>query len=103
MKLNKFIKEAEYEALKSPMKHKYGCVLICDNKIISSGYNYYSLNSYGYSVHAEIDCISKVSNKLLPKCSLILIRIGKDCKCCQKCKKLIEKYNIKRVYYVQYH
>jgi len=96
--LFKFISEAEYEATKSPMKHKYGCVLIYHGKIISKGHNYYILNSNSlYSIHAEKDCISKVTSKdILSKCILIVVRIGStDCKCCSSCQKLIDKYNIK--------
>jgi deoxycytidylate deaminase len=31
------------EALRSPIKHRYGAVLICNNKIVSSGYNKFRL------------------------------------------------------------
>ena len=37
---NKFVCDAIKEASKSPMKNKYGAVLIYRNKIISIGHNY---------------------------------------------------------------
>ena len=37
---NKFIDNAKREAFKSPMKNKYGAVLVYRNKVISMGHNY---------------------------------------------------------------
>lgn len=97
---------------KCEMKHKYIAVLIYKNKIISIGYNKlkpvkskkdnYILNKY--SIHAELNCINNCKNKKIIKDSkMILFRISKGqfikCECCNICKKIIEKYNIKKVVY----
>lgn len=44
--LQKFIDYAKEQALKSPMNNKYGAVLIYRNKIIASGFNYYTHNKF---------------------------------------------------------
>lgn len=41
MLFEQFIEIAKKEALKSPLKHKYGAVLIYKNKVISKGYNFF--------------------------------------------------------------
>lgn len=40
--MNKFVEKAMEQALKSPMADKYGAVLVYRNRIISSGFNYYT-------------------------------------------------------------
>ena len=42
-----FVEEAIQQALKSPMKDKYGAVLVYRNKIISKGFNTYSPHTLG--------------------------------------------------------
>uniref|UniRef100_A0A6C0ACM5 CMP/dCMP-type deaminase domain-containing protein n=1 Tax=viral metagenome TaxID=1070528 RepID=A0A6C0ACM5_9ZZZZ len=39
MLLHQFVQIAKQEALKSPIKHKYGAVLIYGGQVISKGYN----------------------------------------------------------------
>lgn len=106
-----FVDEARREAMKSPMKHKYGCLLIYRNKIVSRGYNSYSssslnhpfdtLNSHIYSTHAEKNCIRKVDRRLLGRCYMILVRLSNDklvrCIPCESCSKLIDKYRISKI------
>ncbi len=43
--MNKFIEAAKEQALKSSMDKRYGAVLVHRNKIISSGYNYTTINN----------------------------------------------------------
>ena len=101
------------QAMKSPMKKKYGAILMYRNKIISVGYNYdthISTKKYTsdylpnvYSIHAEQDCINKVKNKtLLKKSILILVCLGsgnklKSCEPCCMCSHIIKKYKIRKV------
>ena len=53
-----------------------------------------------YTIHAEQDCISKCSKKLISKATMILVRetCVKEIGPCEMCKKLIKKYKIKNVY-----
>lgn len=101
-----FINEAIKEAKKSPMKNKYGALLIFRNKIISRGYNKFKGKEYishnidniinqknncfimlinsntfyepnKYSIHAEQNCISNCKNKnLIKNCDMLLLRIS---------------------------
>lgn len=98
------------EANKSPLSHKYAACIICNGKIISSGFNFYRLPSHGNSrsIHAEISCImnslkegynpkSKKSKK--NKYSIILIRVNKEGELikaipCKDCEVAIKKYNL---------
>jgi deoxycytidylate deaminase len=53
-----------------------------------------------YSIHAEQDCISKCPKKLISKATMLLVRetCMENVLPCSSCKKIIEKYKIKRVY-----
>lgn len=59
-----------------------------------------------YSIHAEDICIRKCKDKSkLKDTYMILVRIDNkknniNCNCCDMCKKKINKYNIKKVYYI---
>jgi deoxycytidylate deaminase len=94
-------------ASKSPMGHKHGALLVYKGKIISTGHNYYFLNS---SIHAEVaalSCIRGNQRRLLPECELYVVRIGPDkfnnplkySKPCCKCQNAILKHNIKKAFY----
>lgn len=106
-----FIDEALKEANKSPMKNKYGALLIYRNKIISRGYNKFKgkptnnclciYESNKYSSHAEQNCISNCKNKkLIKKSDMILLRISysEDARPCNMCQHIINKYNINNLY-----
>jgi len=62
---------------------------------------FYEANKY--SVHAEQSCISKCKNKkILKKCKMILVCLDGDgglreCKSCEMCRRIIDKYGVKRV------
>lgn len=102
-----YLDEAAKIALKSPMGHKHGAVLVYKGKIVSSGHNYYFLNS---SIHAEVAAISCIRSKqrhILPECELYVVRIGpnkfnnalKYSKPCCNCQNAILKHNIKKAFY----
>lgn len=46
IKMDLFVEEARKEALRSPMKHRNGAVIINKNKIVSRGFNTYRKNRF---------------------------------------------------------
>lgn len=109
-----FLHQAIEEANKSLLIHKHGCIIVYKNKIVSTGYNKYSINNNKTytSIHAETDAISKLikNNKFQNKgvrnnCSLYVVRIQngtnklKMSKPCKNCIENIKKYNIGMIYY----
>lgn len=98
---------AAKNALKSPMGHKHGAIVVYRGKIIGSGYNYYISS---FSIHAEVAAISNIKGKykrFLQECELYVVRIGPDkfnnplkySKPCCNCQNTIRKYNIKKAFY----
>ena len=111
-KQEKFIANASYEAMKSPMLFKHGCVAVCNGKQIASGYNNYRTYSKDKiinntcSTHAEIDCVRKcIKNKKNTKhISIYIVKINKknelkNSKPCSQCLLFLKKVNIKKIYY----
>ena len=115
-KKEKFIANASFEASKSPMLFKHGCVAVYGGKQIASGYNYYRtyskdksiLKDYTCSMHAEIDCIRKIKNSSfknkLKNICLYVVQISKDCEFknsqpCSSCTAVLRDIKIKKVYY----
>lgn len=107
-----FIDEAYSQAYKSDMNFNHGAVIIHRGKILSSGYNYYHDNrcNYNYkeSIHAEVCAINNALKKIhaseLKKCELVIIRVNRQGEClnskpCCNCAKIINKFNIKKVFY----
>lgn len=109
-----FLDRAAKVALKSPMTHKHGCVIVCDGEIIAEGYNFYYTHMFHkFSIHAEVDALNKLKRKALSKkslhdCELYVVRIAQalsfqHClmysKPCNDCQKAIRKSGVKRVYY----
>jgi deoxycytidylate deaminase len=125
LKQMEFLKKCMTLAHRSNLTQKHGCVIVLDNVIISSGYNYKITNtghsipqnknidakkSKMYSIHAEISTIKKVKHKDLSRCELYVVRIGpigNDSCChtlkyshpCEECTLCIEEYGIKKVFY----
>lgn len=105
-----FIDRATYQATKSPMNQKHGCVIVKNGKIISSCYNSQQ-DPFGHSVHAEVGAIIRAKKTLntnkLKGCKLYVVRIGtrsmnfplKYSKPCANCQKFIEKSGIETVFY----
>lgn len=110
-KQHSFLKRAMNLALKSPChQQRHGCVIVRDNEIISEGYNHTHTHMYHkFSIHAEVDAISKLKHnrRLMASCDLYVVRVGRDSmgnplkysKPCPDCIKAIQKCGIKRVYY----
>lgn len=109
-----FLQIAKEEAKKSLLNHQHGCVIVYQNKIVSTGYNKssnYNNNNYR-SIHAEKDAIFKLvkNNKFQNKnirnnCSLYVVRIKQNTnelkysKPCKDCIKNIVENNIGSIYY----
>ena len=98
-------------AQKSSMEQKHGAVIVVDNEIIATGFNYhYEHMCHKNSIHAEVDALINVKGRrrnLLTYAEMYVVRIGTksmDCPlkysrpCCD-CQKAIKKYGIRKVYY----
>jgi deoxycytidylate deaminase len=102
----------------SPLKWKYGCVIVNRGQVISTGYNHYKIGPFSgiYATHAEVDAlnncrnknklkganmyITRINNKIGgPRCEYTVLS-GKPCDECHiKLKKMIKKYGLNNVYY----
>lgn len=102
---------AVMQARKSDMDHRHACLIVKNNEIISEGYNKKScVFEHIYSVHAEVDAISKMPSRskgFTADCVMYVYRIGSDLtgnptklsKPCKNCEDAIKKVGIRRVYY----
>lgn len=93
----------------SSLNHKHSACLIKNGKIYTFGYNRYIKTDIvndeyiKYTIHAEIDALCKVYNKLSKGMDILIIRLGntklKNSRPCNSCiDKLIQR-GIRRVYY----
>lgn len=109
-----FMQQAIKMAKKSTMLHKHGAVIVHNNEIIATGFNYPQYYMcHGFSIHAEVDALTKVKGRknILAEAELYVARIGKfnpSCpssfcvkysKPCKDCSKAIMKHGIRKVYY----
>lgn len=106
-----FMQAAAKVAQKSTMTHQHGAVIVVDNVIISSGFNYvYEHMCHMNSIHAEVDALLKVKGvkkTQLTDAEMYVVRIGPKTLCeqlkyskpCCSCQKAIAKYGIRKVYY----
>lgn len=103
-----YLEMAAKIALNSNMSHKHGAIIVYKKKIISTGYNYFSSHlCHDYSIHAEVAAIMNIKSKkdILSECEMYVVRIAridnvlKYSKPCDNCKKVINKFNIKKTYY----
>lgn len=126
-KHSKFLHIASIDAQKSNMHKNFGAVIVYNNKIIGIGHNHsidYCTRKYNYfskerkmlqNIHAEhdaiLDAIKKGNKHLISKSDIYISRILNDYDSydefnfqtshpCENCKKLIEKYKIKKAYYM---
>lgn len=98
-------------ASKSTMIHKHGAIITRYGVVIGEGYNYTTKwMSHSYSIHAEVAALLSVPKrnrhkKYFEDSTMFVIRIeGKDKHCClsapcNNCRREIEKYGIKKVFY----
>lgn len=110
-----FLDYAAKIAQKSVMEHKHGAIIVLDNEIIATGFNYlYEHMCHKNSIHAEVDALLNVKGRrrnMLTEAEMYVVRIGPrnmDCPlkysrpCCD-CQKAIMKYGIRKVYYSTSH
>lgn len=118
---------ASIDAQKSNMHKNFGAVLVYNNKIIGIGHNHsidYHTRSHNYinkerqnllNIHAEHDAILNAikngNKKYISKSDIYISRILNDYNDydefnfqkshpCENCRKLIEKYKIKKAYFI---
>lgn len=102
-----FLEVAAKTAMKSPMGHKHGAIIVYKGRVIGAGHNYYFAH---FSIHAEVaalSCIKKKYKHILSDCELYVVRIGPDkynntlkySKPCCNCQNAILKHNIKKAFY----
>lgn len=109
-----YINKAINMAKKSTMEHKHGAVIVHNNEIIATGFNYRQYYMcHGFSIHAEVDALTKIKGRknILAEAELYVARIGKYnpaapgdfvvkySKPCHECTKAITKHGIRKVYY----
>jgi len=100
--LNFLADVADKIASKSPVRTKVGVVLFDNNgKIVATGFNHRAQGHTrlgNFTVYAEVDALSKV-RKPSRNLNMIICRHGKKpIHACETCRKLIEIYEIKKVY-----
>ena len=116
----KYFKKCMYLAQKSDLTQKHGCIIVRNNEIISSGYNFKiknNANAYHklvdkyqctYSVHAEVSTLKKIKEKKLTNCEMYVVRLGtydgdnfqlKYSHPCETCSCQIKSFGINKVYY----
>lgn len=95
-------------AKKSTMLQKHGAVIVSKNgEIIGQGFNHMNnFLSHQWSCHAEIAALLNIKNKRdkLLDSTLVVVRLGSDglpklSKPCANCRKEINKFGIRRVFY----
>jgi len=98
---------AKKEAYKSNLTNKHGCIIVKNGKIISQGHNtYYDLFTNIKSIHAEVMALNKIKFiKDLSDCYMYVVRVCTVTdnllfsKPCDKCRPIIDKTNINKIYY----
>jgi len=104
-----YLNRAALCAINSNVKsHRHGCVIVKDGIIIAEGFNHHVKHyEHTFTIHAEVDALSKVKKNILLECELYVVRIGTDlmgrplkysCPCIN-CTKSILKAGIKKVYF----
>lgn len=113
--MNSIIRIAIKEALKSNFKYKVSAIIFKSNRIYSKGHNYQcrpnnnlhpKLRHPYYTIHAEIDAISKLNNKDCSNLDILIIRIsGKKklklsmAKPCIYCQKALKFMKFRKIYF----
>lgn len=102
------------EALKSPMEHQLGAVVLHDRRIVACGYNRHAPPTFGdvaaHSVHAEIAalaCLAHWPRQRMRECALVVVRVGrasmdhplKMARPCAACEATIAALGVGRVYF----
>lgn len=103
----RYLDAAAAMALRSPMNHRHGCVIVYRDEIIAAGTNRpLDWLQSAWSMHAECDALRQLRGRrdCLPQCELYIIKLGHDhilrnSKPCSQCEQQITEAGIRRVYY----
>ena len=112
-KLDDHIKLLRKIADNSSLSNKHGACLMKNDKIFSLGFNKYIkrniINNHDikFTIHAEIDALCKLDNKIVKGLDILIIRIGncsktsklKNSRPCNSCICKLEQKGIRKVYY----
>jgi len=112
-KLDEHIKLLRKLADHSALPNKHSACLIKRDKIFSFGYNKYikkdKINNQDikFTIHAEIDAMCKLDNKLVKGLDILIIRIGncsktsklRNSRPCNSCINKLLQRGIRKVYY----
>ena len=111
----RYIQLAGYEATKSIVGYKHGCVAVVSGKIVARGFNNYRTHSkdgliaHACSCHAEIDVLRKCRKQnITKKITLYVARVTNsntlDCsQPCVDCYTKMQSFEIKRLIYSDHH
>lgn len=96
----------------STLTNKHGACLLIGNKIYTIGYNKYIREDIindqliKFTIHAEIDALCKVDNRLIKGMDILIIRLGnprtnklRNSRPCNACIEKLYQKGIRRVYY----
>lgn len=104
--LDKALEQAIVAAKKSSGAFRHGAAVYCGNTVISTGNNYPIDHPRLYSMHAEMDALSKIPRRLKhKKLHVVVVRLSSDggglrlSFPCRVCQKMLEKYNISTIYF----
>lgn len=112
MKLPKWLRIAKMESEKSDYHQKMGAVAVKGGSLVSKGFNQVRFKSIGMfkytkwqgSLHAERDCLSKISKEDAKGCTVYIYREHADgkpalAKPCSQCAFMLYDLGVKRVVY----
>lgn len=134
--LKYFINKAMKQAFQSKLAYQHGCVIVHNGTVVGEGCNEYRKSGYvstyankceTFTKHAEMSALQDMHyrghncKKLLPKSTLIVVRLPKKCKIgteiniysyenvsanecvnskpCRECQKVLKKWNMGSIYH----
>jgi deoxycytidylate deaminase len=112
MNVEKLLRAAEFEALKSDMKHKMSAIIFDGDSILGSGHNHYfckgSIKKYKvygipvWSIHAEMDALRNTPQTLIRGSSILVYRLGiKMARPCRGCAEQAKSMGIRNIFYTE--
>jgi deoxycytidylate deaminase len=108
-----YLDEAAKIAMKSSMRHKHGCIARYGKSVVASGYNHETNAGLKevWSLHAEAEVLKELQRvykddrRKIQKCKVYVVRISNEkdiykmSKPCSICKRRLEEFGIKEIYY----
>lgn len=96
---------ARRASLQSEFRVKMGAVIMRGKRVISTGKNITKTHpKFGYSVHAETNCLMRTGRYDIIGCSIYVYREDRNgnpaiARPCDDCMKVLKSFGIKNVYY----